>query len=407
MTTAQKLDFKLQEARESVKAWLTEKGGFEAMTKEDLTEFHNRDEEINLLAEKLEAATKAERIDADLKGQTNPADAQPHPGQKNDDGQAQTKSLGQLFIESKAYESARHGELNRVMQFPDVEVKTLMTRTANGWAPFVTRRDAVEFSPQQGPSAIDVIPKTQTGESAIKYMLETVFTNNAAEAAEGAIYGEAALTYVEQTVPVEKVGVWLPVTDEEIEDVSRFRDTIDGRLMAMLQQRLEKEIIQGNGSTPNLRGVLAATNLQNQNKGVLSVPDAVLTAMTLVRSVGFSQPTAAIFHPTDWCAVRLLQTTDGVYIFGSPSEAGPERIWGVPVVQSTYCAASGSTAGVKMVVGDFARKAELTMRRGVDIQITNSHDTNFIYGKQAIRADIRCAALWLRGTAFCTVTLNA
>ncbi|TCO54147.1 capsid family protein [Actinocrispum wychmicini] len=98
---------------------------------------------------------------------------------------------------------------------------------------------------------------------------------------------------------------------------------------------------------------------------------------------GRALPNAAIIHPNDWQDIRLLRTADGLYIWGSPSEAGPEN-----------------TA----VVGDFVNFSELSTRRGVDVQVSNSHADFFINGKQAIRADARAALLVYRPTAFCTVT---
>ena len=46
----------------------------------------------------------------------------------------------------------------------------------------------------------------------------------------------------------------------------------------------------------------------------------------------------------------------------------------------------------------------LFMRRGMDVQVTNSHASFFITGKQAIRADIRAVMVHFRPKAFGTVT---
>ena len=88
-------------------------------------------------------------------------------------------------------------------------------------------------------------------------------------------------------------------------------------------------------------------------------------------------------HPNDWQDMRLLRTADGIYIWGNPSDAGPELIWGLAVAQAV--AQTENTA----VVGDFATFSELAIRRGIDVQVSNSHGSFFIEGKQAMRADIR------------------
>lgn len=310
-------------------------------------------------------------------------------------GEREVKSFGQQFVESDAF---------RLKQGPsgpeahlDVEVKTLMQTTA-GWAPEVTRSGRVEFLAIQPYTAADVFPTTTTTQVAIKWMKETVVTNNAAEVAEAGLYPESALQLAEDSAVVQKIATWIPVTDEQLEDEPRARAYVDNRLGFMIRQRLGSQVLNGNGTAPNLRGLLNTVGIQTQAKGADVAPDAIYKALTKVRTVGLAMPGVVLMNPTDWQNIRLLKTADGIYIWGSPSEAGPERIWGLPIVQEFAL-----TAGTA-VTGDFANFSELAMRRGLDIQITNAHADFFINGKQAIRADIRAALAIYRPAAFCTVT---
>jgi HK97 family phage major capsid protein len=166
----------------------------------------------------------------------------------------------------------------------------------------------------------------------------------------------------------------------------------------MARQRLDGQILVGNGTAPNLRGVNNVVGIQTQAKGADPVPDAVYKALVKVRVTGRAFPNACVFHPNDWQDVRLLRTADGIYIWGNPSEAGPLRIWGVNVVESD--AQTENTA----VVGDWENFSLLAVKRGIEVQVTNSHSTFFIEGKQAIRADMRVALVFLRPAAFATVT---
>jgi HK97 family phage major capsid protein len=300
-------------------------------------------------------------------------------------------SIGEAFTKSAAW--AQKGQTAEL----DVELKTLMT-TAAGWAPESVRSGLVVDSAQRPIQVTDLIPMDPITQAAYVYMEETTFTNNAAEAAEAGTYGEAALVLTQQTSTVRKVGVWIPVTDEQLEDVDGITAYLNRRLPFMVRQRLDSQILVGNGTAPNLRGINNVVGIQTQAKGADPVPDAVYKGMTKVRVTGRAMPSAAIFHPNDWQDVRLLRTADGIYIWGNPSESGPERIWGIQVVQSD--AQTENTA----VVGDFANFSLLSMRRGLEIQTTNSHSTFFVEGKQAIRADLRCALTFLRPAAFATVT---
>jgi len=306
-------------------------------------------------------------------------------------GHTEQKSIGDQFVDSDAFKTkGARAEL-------DVDLKTLMTTTA-GWAPEVTRTGKVVDFATRPIQVLDLFPTTTTGQNAVKYMEETTFTNAAAETAEAGTYQEAALALTEKTSPVQKVAVFLPITDEELEDEPRARGYVSNRLPFMLRQRLDGQLLVGNGTSPNLRGVLNVVGIGTQAKGTDPTPDAVYKAMVTCQVTGQAMPNAFVTNPLDWQDVRLLRTADGIYIWGNPSEAGPERIWGLQVVQAQ---AMTQNTGV---VGDFANFAELSMRRGVEVQVSNSHSTFFIEGKQAIRADLRCAAIFYRPAAFCTVT---
>jgi HK97 family phage major capsid protein len=304
----------------------------------------------------------------------------------------QVKTIGEYVAEAHA----AGGIKGRTAEL-DVELKTLMTTSA-GWAPETLRTGRLVESAQRQPSVIDLLPAGATSQASVVYMSETTFTNNAAEVTEGDAYGEAALALTEVSEPVRKIGTFLPITDEQLDDVAQLEGYVNNRLPAMLRQRLDAQVLVGNGTAPNLSGFLDRSGLQTQAKSTDSVPDAVYKALVKVRVTGRANPTAAIFHPNDWQAVRLLTTADGIYIWGAPSEAGPARIWGVPVIETDAITEN------KALVGDFANHSELTMRSGIGVEVSNSHDDYFVKGKQAMRADIRAALCVYRETAFCEVT---
>ena len=305
----------------------------------------------------------------------------------------QRKTLLDAFVESKAGREYK----GRPVEVPDFEVKTLM-EASDGWDPDNVRSGLVSPYPVQALGVLNYIPMGTTGSDLYKYMKGTTFTNNAAEVSEGGQYGEAALVYTETSDEVEKVGVWLPITEEQLEDNPGLDGIVNSDLTYMLKAKLEAECLVGNGASPNLLGTLSLASLQSQALGTDSVPDAIHKAITKVRVTGFAEPNVIFMHPNDWQGVRLLTTADGIYIYGSPMDAGVQRMWGVPVVATTF--ETENTA----IVGDYARFSKLLMRRGIRFEVTNAHDTYFINGKLAIRCDLRAVMVHTRDTAFCKVT---
>jgi HK97 family phage major capsid protein len=347
--------------------------------RDELSQVRKAAERVRVAGTAAEAAARGGQGGSDGKG--------PVAGEK------QAKSIGQLFVESKAYK-ARGGQESASL---DVELKTLFETTA-GWAPETTRTGRVVDKALRPVQVTDIIPQGSTSQAAVVYMEETTATNAAAETAEGGAYPESALALTEQSSNVRKITTWLPVTDEQLEDEAQAQGYVDRRLPFFLRQRLDSQILNGNGTAPNLRGLINVVGIQTQAKGADPIPDAVYKAMVKVRVTGRAMPNAVVFNPFDWQIVRLLRTADGLYIWGNPSEAGPERIWGLQVTQGDVL-----TAGTA-IVGDFENFSELAVRRGIEVKVSDSHSDYFTNGKLAMRADIRAALVWYRPAAFCTVT---
>lgn len=317
-------------------------------------------------------------------------------------GNTQIKSLGEQFVASGAFTGHVRGsqspgpmaELD--IGLSDIRAATFLT--SSGWAPESMRTGRVVEKALRPIQVTDLVDQANTASAAVVYMEETTATTGAAERSEEGAYAASTLILTQRSVTVRSIGTSLPVTDEQLEDVAQAQSYIDGRLGFFIMQRLDGQLLDGDGNAPNIKGYLNATDLQTQAKGADPVPDAIYKAMTKIRVTGRSFPSAIVMHPNDWQDVRLLRTADGIYIWGSPSEADPERIWGLTVAQSD--AIAENTA----LVGDFSPvMSQLFIRRGLEVQI--GYDSgDFLLGRQSVRAGLRAALVVYRGAAFCTVT---
>lgn len=349
------------------------------------------DGEINDLAAKAEGLRDVLRIAESVQGDDSDDRAEKGDDQGADTRQGRrSKTIGELVTESKMFKT-RQGSVDL-----NVDLKTLMTTTA-GWAPETTRAGRLVLDATTPLDVVDLVPNTTTSQSAVVYMEETTYTNAAAETAEGAVKPEAALELTEQTSAVRKIAVTLPVTDEQWDDEPQVRGYINNRLPFMVRQRLNTQIITGDGTPPNLEGILNVTGIQTQAKGADPVPDAVYKAMVKVMTTGQAMPDAFVTNPLDWQDVRLLRTADGIYIWGSPADAGPERIWGLRTVL-----AQGITENTG-VVGDFQNFSELAVRQGITVEV-GYVDDDFARNRKTLRCEMRAALVFYRPAAFCSVT---
>jgi hypothetical protein len=308
------------------------------------------------------------------------------------------KSLGELFVESVAFKERgknRAGPTSEVGA--DVEVKTVL-QTSAGWAPQAIRTGMWIENAQRPIQVLDLIPQGETDQAAVVFMEETTFTNNAAEVAEAAAYAEAALAYTERTSNVRKVGVSLPVTDEQLQDVPQIRGIINNRVVFMLRQRLDSQVLVGNGVAPNLMGLLNVAGVQTTAKAAGEpVFDADYRAQRLVKITGRAIPNGYVFHPTNWESQRLTRTTEGIYLLGNPGDAAPARLWGQPVTEGDAITLNTG------LIGAFATMCELVFRRGIEVQVGYVND-DFLKGKSTLRADLRVAFPTYRAAGFCTIT---
>lgn len=306
--------------------------------------------------------------------------------------------FGEQVLKSDAIKGYKPGMGVGPQSRIDVEVKTLFS-TSNGWDPEDTRTGRLaEYPTRPAPRIIDIFPQTTTSQSTVLYMEETVFVNNAAEVAEAGAYPEVQLKVEEKSSEVRKIAAFLPITEETFADEERARSYVENRLPFMLRQRIDLQLLQGSGTSPNLRGLENVVGIQTQALGSDPIPDAIYKGMRKTRDTGFAEPSHVLIQPSKWEGVRLMRTADGIYIWGHPSQVGPATIWGVPVMETT------AVTSTKALLGDFTNHSEVSTRRGIDMQISNSHGTFFTEGVLAVRVDVRLAVIFYRPLAFCAIT---
>lgn len=373
--------------------------------------------ELNELGESAEALEAAEKAATDHANRAKAIGGRPaftgQQGGKGDERRA-AKSLGELLAGEKTYtQYAERGAPGGIdLSFPELWLsdmlakggafetmgsKTLMTTSA-GYAPEVLRQPGFVEAVARPLQLLDIIPMFPTTMAAIKYMEETTRTHAAAETAEGGTYAESAFAFTERTSSVAKITDSVPVTDEQLEDVVMMQGYINARLTFGVRQRLDGQCLVGSGTGSNLRGLKNVVGIQTQAKSTDPVPDAFFKAMTKIRLTGRAIPTHHVMHPTDWQGVRLLRTADGQYIWGHPAEAGPERLWGLPVVQEDADAAGTGYTGSFQPAW-----VSLFERQGVELAV-GYVGTQFTEGKRTVRADCRAGLVWTRPAAFCSVT---
>ena len=327
------------------------------------------------------------------------------------------QTIGEQFADSDAYKADQENGVKGVDS--RAEFKTTLNTT--GYPPESLRAPGILETALRNPeSVIGLFDQIQTSQNAYVYLEETTFTNNAgavAESADISTSNEGALAFTERTESIRKMATFLPVTDELLADVAGIQGYVNSRLQTMMRLNLDNQLVNGNGTAPNLTGVLNKSGINTFDyssfSGDLNRLGQIYQAITEIRKDAFVEADSIVMHPSDWYQIvtsvgDLAGTSSAGYTSKNPlfvvaggfgADVAP-RIWGLKVVPSTVIAEGTALVG-KFGGGD---AAQVVMREGVDLAVSDSHSDFFAKNQLAIRLTMRLGFVIYRPTAFCSIT---
>ena len=237
----------------------------------------------------------------------------------------------------------------------------------------------------------DVLNVSNTDSNTVEYVTYG-YTQAAAPVAEGALKPEAAMTLGTATSAVRTIAVWMPVTEQQIQDVPQLTNLINTNLSWDVRRTEERQVVWGDGTGQNLLGIM---NTPGVTAGRTVTGDTLIDmarrSVTDVRVAGF-EPNAIVIHPYDWETIILTKGSGSHYIWVVVTDENGSRLWGLRVIESIAMQAPGAntTNERRMLVGDFARGATLYDRQQTGVQVGWVND-NFIRNMRTIRAEERLA----------------
>jgi HK97 family phage major capsid protein len=251
------------------------------------------------------------------------------------------------------------------------------------------RRPGVVVAPERQQHVRSLMSVGQTSSNKWSYTEETAYTDGTAMTAEGAAYGKSDFTLEQKSVDVKKVTAAMDLSEEILEDIPGLYTYLNGRLMQKLMNREDNQILFGDGTGNNLRGVYTAGTAFAAGTTVVAKPqkwDVLATAWKQLRIAEYSA-TAVIVSPVDLLDMALTKDDEGRYLLPIifMNSGGQKTVMMVPVIDNTYM-----TAG-NFLMGDFQRAAELIDRRQVSIQISTENKDNFEKGLVTVRLAERLA----------------
>lgn len=293
--------------------------------------------------------------------------------------------MGLQFTKSDAYKAFAEGRAQKAR----MEVKNTITGGDATVAP--DRKPGVVAGASQVLTLESLFAALPTSSNAIEFTKESGFTNNAAEAAEGAAKAESAITFSLVNMPISTVAHWVKISRQLAMDNTALAAYVESRMAYGVNRKVEGQLATGDGSAPNISGIFKSGNYTDH--GYLSgALGSTLAKFVLIRKVigdlyaaGYAAD-GIILNPVDWATMEteLLTTAAGKVPFNYDA-AGVPRLFGLRVVQSV-----GVTADT-FAVGAFGQAGTIHNREGIVVEMSESDSDNFTKNLITIRAERRLA----------------
>jgi HK97 family phage major capsid protein len=249
----------------------------------------------------------------------------------------------------------------------------------------------IQGAPRQNLLIRDLIPTTPVTGQSFTYFRELLHTLGAGMVGEGAAKPQSNVTFEQVTDIVKKIAVWMPVTDEALDDVPQLYSYIQELLRYDLELKREGQLLKGDGTGNNLNGIMTQATVfdADLSKASDTAIDTVRRAIYQARKQSKLPADAVVMSDLDWMNIELQKDADNRYLFANLQGLVTPILWGRPVVASdSMDEGDGSTTGGEFLTGSFQQGARIYDRMGFTIKVGMIND-DFIKNQRAILVEER------------------
>jgi HK97 family phage major capsid protein len=231
-----------------------------------------------------------------------------------------------------------------------------------------------------------VIGVSQCSGNTVEGARESLFTNAAAETSEGETKPESTITVEPMQFLVCTIAHILKVGRQALEDSGALGTYLNQRMTFGVRSRLEQQIVVGNGTSPNISGILNAGNFTAaEAQSGEALQQFVRRQKSVLRNLGVAErDMIVVLNPDDWSDYELSITSTDLNLAALIAAGVPPSLWRLPVVES-----SSVTVGTAIVMA--ASAVQLYEREGVIVQLFEQDADNVSKNLITVRAEGRFA----------------
>ncbi len=265
------------------------------------------------------------------------------------------------------------------------------------------------------------------------YWQEKVYNPAVAGRAEKGVLGESQYEMEKKSFTPISIGHHLPITEEALEDRDELMDYVDYVMPLGVLQKLDQQVVGGDGSSLQFRGIMRIGYTKKNNDGVSpdvgnpgrhfvsnnsgeSKWDELLLAKTSSMDfgtgiLGMQMPTHAVVTTKYWTDCLTAKSTAGGYLIGGPAQALFAMPWGMNLSVCTNSAlsdadstdAAGANNGNLKMSGFIFDNSpmfhKVYYRHGITVRFGMIND-DFTRLQLRVRAEVRGQFVVKRAAAF-------
>lgn len=254
-------------------------------------------------------------------------------------------------------------------------------------------RYGAQFAPQiiENPARKthirDLIPVDNVGPgNTFTFMKENGNGEGAiAPVAEGATKPQIDFDLVESTVNFETIAGWLRLTRKAMMNIPGLIAFLRTRLPEKLLRIEDTQILYGDGSTPNLKGILTSGNFTALTNTTAPLAEKIIDALSLLEDTNEEMATGILLRPAQMYNF-YKQKASGSGEYDLPKNfvfdaQGNLRVNGVPVYASTAINADD------FAVGAWDLGAQLLQQEAMRLEFFEQDGTNVRENKVTVRIE--------------------
>lgn len=310
-------------------------------------------------------------------------------------GGEKEKSWGETLVESEGFKAVLEGNS------PSAKVQVKNTILGEAGSPQnpsnvlvpEDRLSGIFGGAFRALNVLDFFPTGATSSNQIQYTRELSNTNNAAETSEGATKPESAITFELVDDPVRTIAHWLKLSRQVLDDAPLLQSYVDRRLRHGLRNRLELQILRGNGTAPNISG-LSASGRHTAFTPTASETEFDAISRAKYAVIGDDRSANVLFlNPADWGKMerrKVGTSNDDTYLVGQNAIVSHiqnglvSMVWGLPVVTTN------NVEEGKFYVLD-SNETMLVMRQAASVEMFAQDEDNVQKNLITVRAELRAA----------------